>query len=245
MARRAAHSQAVHSALEPAAQRLEEEGDDASGDERDQQIAFGAEERAQVAHHEHIDAHHADGQGAVDERAVNQNVDIIQTVSEDGDARRDRNAYRRQIEERSGRAVIENDQDGDHDKQEGSYPCPIGEPLELLPFVPSRSSESENHRDDTGDHGREQGQRNHSGQQVKQLRESRDADRIGDIRQAWIGLVGVGGREQSGERPDDQQPTNEPREHAPSRRRESPIWEEEQQEGKQQVQTRFQRPIRQ
>jgi hypothetical protein len=58
--------QAIHATLQPCPQGLKQHGDDARRDQRDQQIATGADARAERADHQYVHSHYADGEDAID-----------------------------------------------------------------------------------------------------------------------------------------------------------------------------------
>jgi hypothetical protein len=78
--------------LQTLAQGLEQNGDQAGGDERDQEVATCAKQHAHVADDEDVDAADEGGQGAVDEGAVDNEVYVVEAVLQYGDSGRDRKA---------------------------------------------------------------------------------------------------------------------------------------------------------
>lgn len=74
--------QAVDVALEPIAQRLEEDRYDAGGDEGDRQVAAGLENGAEVADDEDVDGDDDGGQGEVDQGSVDDQVYVVEAVAQ-------------------------------------------------------------------------------------------------------------------------------------------------------------------
>ena len=83
----------IGQALGPLPQRLEGEGNDGGGDEGQQELLAPANHCAD-AHHDHdVDGGDQDGQPAVDERLVDDDVDVIEAIAQHRDP--DRNRQRR------------------------------------------------------------------------------------------------------------------------------------------------------
>ena len=76
--------QPIDEALHALPQRLEADGDDAGYDERDDEVAAGRERRADQSDDGDIAADDADGQHAVYERAIDDEVDLVEPVLENG-----------------------------------------------------------------------------------------------------------------------------------------------------------------
>ncbi|KPV51090.1 hypothetical protein SE17_23210 [Kouleothrix aurantiaca] len=82
--------QLVDGALQAHAQRLEQHRHQAGRQQGHPHIALGVEQRAQVGHHHNVQAEDAGRQRAIHQRAIDQNVDIVQAVAQDGNAQRHR-----------------------------------------------------------------------------------------------------------------------------------------------------------
>ena len=78
--------QSVDAALETVAQRREQDGDEAGGGQRDEQVLLHAEQRAEVADGEDVEAGDARRQGAVDQHAVDDGVYVPEAAAQNGDA---------------------------------------------------------------------------------------------------------------------------------------------------------------
>src|SRR5207249_4630490 len=77
--------QPIHAPLQPLADWLEKDGDDSGGNQRDKKVAAGLQLRAQRADNEHIQSDDSGGKRAVDQGAVDDDVDGIEVVAQDGD----------------------------------------------------------------------------------------------------------------------------------------------------------------
>ncbi len=80
--------QAVHPSLHPGAHGLEQHGHQPGCHQRNHQIPTAANECAQGSHHQHVHSNNADGEDAVDQRAIDDEVDIPQSGTHDGEAER-------------------------------------------------------------------------------------------------------------------------------------------------------------
>src|SRR5258708_30067920 len=78
--------QGIHASLEQFSQGLEKHGDQSGGEERNQQVAPRAKERAQIADHQHVGANDAGSQRTINERAIDDEVDVPEAVAKKGDA---------------------------------------------------------------------------------------------------------------------------------------------------------------
>jgi hypothetical protein len=61
--------------------RLEENGHESRGQERDGNVALGLEEGSKGYHREHIDPDNAGGESSVDEGAVYEGVYLVEPVA--------------------------------------------------------------------------------------------------------------------------------------------------------------------
>ncbi len=86
--------QPIHAALEAHAQRMEEHGDDADCQDRDEPVTTCAEDnQVRRAHDEHIQGGDSAREGAEDERAVDHAVHVPQPVAHEDDEKRDGNDH--------------------------------------------------------------------------------------------------------------------------------------------------------
>jgi hypothetical protein len=127
------------------AQRAEERGD-REGRSDDGQLRLASREGApgELKGDHAGSVHHGegDGQAAVDEGAVDDQVDVVEAVAQDGDAGGDGNGgdeqrveNREQVRER----ILDRGVDEEPDGQDGGG---VGEPLELLSFLAHRTEEA-------------------------------------------------------------------------------------------------------
>ena len=77
--------QAVHATLEPAAQGLEEDGDHACRQQRDQEVHARLEERAGPTDDQRIEADDDGGERAIDQRAIDDEVNVVEAILQDGE----------------------------------------------------------------------------------------------------------------------------------------------------------------
>ena len=71
--------QAVHPSLQEGSQGLEEDRDQARCHKRDPQIVTAMKECAQVSHHQDVQANHTDRQDAIDQRAIDDAINVKET----------------------------------------------------------------------------------------------------------------------------------------------------------------------
>jgi hypothetical protein len=134
----------------------EEHRDDAGRDQRDRQVVLAPQRRAEVADHEHVDADDQHGERAVDQRAVDDDVDAVEPVAEHRDRDRDRQAEQHEDQgdpPDPARQLLGQRQDQQRGRSEE-------EPLHLLPLGAVRAAEA-------GDHG---------GQSQEHPEQERDAE---------------------------------------------------------------------
>ncbi len=79
--------QAIYEALETLAQRLKEYGDEARCQQRDEQVATCLQDLTKQDDDHYVDANDTGGEHAIDQRAVDDNVDIPQVGAQDSDAK--------------------------------------------------------------------------------------------------------------------------------------------------------------
>ncbi len=77
--------QLVHTTLQTVAQRLEHDGGESRGDQRDDQAPLHLQHRAKPTYHQHVENDYAGGQDAVDEGAVDDEVYVEEVVAQDCD----------------------------------------------------------------------------------------------------------------------------------------------------------------
>lgn len=130
---------------------MEEDGDQTGGKERDAEAAAGLEECADARHDQAVERDDAGGKRGVDERAVDDEVDVIQAVAKDRDARRNRD---RDVGQNHGRGVdlavdaeeFEAERSGETKRDDGGR---AEHPLELLALIASRPPKPEEKRRDS------------------------------------------------------------------------------------------------
>ncbi len=156
----AAIKPSIHHLLHAPAQGLEQRGDDQGGDDQHHCVVRTEQAGQQVLPTEdepEVDNQQARGEQAIDQRAINQHIDIVEAISQHGDACRDRNTDHGKIEERARAATGKCEyRDENHEEHEDAYCQAVGEPFQLLAFNASRPPETQENRDDTGDNGGEQ-----------------------------------------------------------------------------------------
>src|SRR5260370_18284859 len=78
--------QAIDHPLEPGAQRLKEDRDEARSKQGDKEIPRRMQQRAQDAYHEDIHTYHNGGEDTIDQGAVDDDVGIEEAVTAEGHA---------------------------------------------------------------------------------------------------------------------------------------------------------------
>jgi len=99
----------IHQPLHALAQGLEQSGDEQGGDDKNHRIARPEKAGQQVLpaeHQQEIGTQKSRGEQTIDQRAIDQHIDIVQAISEHGDPCRDRNADHCKIKERARGTTI-------------------------------------------------------------------------------------------------------------------------------------------
>ena len=126
--------QPVDEPLHALPHRLEADGHDAGHDERDEKVAAGRERRADQSDDRDIAGDDADGHHAVDERAIDDEVDLVEPVLEDGDGDSGRQEEERQHRQHLG-ARDDAPQQGADDEERHGEAERHADPAQLLPLV--------------------------------------------------------------------------------------------------------------
>ena len=142
--------EAIHASLHPLSQRLERNGDDAGSEERRDHPTFGFEQRTHTHDDENVESGNERGQHRVDQRPVDDKIDVEQTLTQDGDPGRQRQSAEgqspqhavpldavTQTAERQHQMARESD---GHDRRGES------DPLQLLPLHSVRTPQPKHHR---------------------------------------------------------------------------------------------------
>ena len=214
--------QPVHAALQRRAQRLNEKGDEPGRDEREPEVGALLYERGETADEEHVDRHDAHGQAAVDERAIDQEIDVVEAVAEDRDADREREAEDGEEDERVGDVVRPDTEGGPEtaqDEQRGGQACGVRKPLDLLALDPLRPAEANDDRHHPCD---DRAQREDRAESQKV-----DRDVVDPVRVLYLAAVELPGGEGLREREGCDSQATDPGHDAPAPREKSPVREVE------------------
>ena len=168
----------VHAALHADPHRLEQDRHDRRGDHGGSETALTREHGAGERKHPDVARDDARGQRAVQQRAPDDEVDLVQAVSEDRDAGRDGDRDEPEDRDEPGdvRRAPQSEQVAQDERGEGAsdhHRNARAEPLELQPLVSARTAVAPRDRD------RRQ-QDEHSATRVEGVRDGRreDADRV-------------------------------------------------------------------
>jgi hypothetical protein len=70
--------------LQQAPERLEDDSDQGRSEERDRRVIRGLEQRANIPDEQDIQANHTGGKHDIDQRALNDEVNVPQAIANDG-----------------------------------------------------------------------------------------------------------------------------------------------------------------
>ncbi len=135
--------QVVDRALQTLPQRLEEHRCQAGRQQREQGVIFRAEEQPQPAHGEGVQRSHADRQRAVDQGTVDQQVNVVKPMAQDGNGDGDRQGGNDQVQQHVGEHTVEPSQRAGERQQRGGK----GKPLDLLAHFLTGMAVAQDHRE--------------------------------------------------------------------------------------------------
>ena len=216
---------------------MHEQGHEPGCDEREPEVRALVHDGRKASDESHVHGDDAYGQTAVDERPVDQQVDVVEPVAEDGDANGQRKAHDAEKDERVGDTFRPEraDDRGRHQQRDG-HPGGIREPLDLLTLDAFRATEPEDDRHRCSDDGAE-GKDRAKSQDVDQ--EVVDAVRVLDL--PAVQHSGGGGLGE-GECCDADAP--DPAHDTPATRQQTPVGEVQRDEHERNEHGRDPRPIR-
>ena len=232
--------QVVDGALQPVAQRVEHERHQPRGDDRGADSHLLAQERPRERDHDCVGAHDAGRQCAVEQCAIDDDVDLVQPVAQDRDARDDRQGDEaedaRRPEEVGERGRERSDGQGS-DEEERHHSRGADEPLELQSLVAARAPEA---HDQCGERQRQDERASDIEDVVDPDRQ--DAERIADDPRLGAEL---GVHQHAPDRGPGQDDGREPEHRSPSPSQWTPGREELRQEQHDREQDRLAEPVRQ